>query len=158
MSLEDMSLDELCVNTLRTLSIDMVHAANSGHPGAPLGCAAMAYALWSRVMKHNPADPEWPDRDRFLLSAGHASALLYALLHTHGYDLPLGELKNFRQIGSMTPGHPEAHCAPGIEVTTGPLGQGLANAVGMALAERYLAARFNGRVGQRRRHDGGHQP
>jgi len=143
MSLEEMTTDELCINTLRTLSIDMVHAANSGHPGAPLGCAAMAYTLWTRFLKHNPADPKWPDRDRFVLSAGHASALLYSLLHLSGYDLPLEELRSFRQLGSMTPGHPEADCAPGVEVTTGPLGQGLGNAVGMALAERYLAERFN---------------
>lgn len=143
MSLDEMDLDKLCVNTLRTLSIDMVHQANSGHPGAPLGCAAIVYALWTRFLKHNPADPEWPDRDRFVLSAGHASALLYSLLHLHGYDLPLQELKDFRQFESMTPGHPEAHCAPGVEVTTGPLGQGLGNALGMALAERYLAARYN---------------
>jgi len=143
MALDDMDIDELCVNTLRTLSIDMVHAANSGHPGAPLGCSAMAYALWTRFLKHNPADPQWPDRDRFILSAGHASTLLYSLLHLHGYDLPLNEIKSFRQLGSMTPGHPEAHCAPGVEVTTGPLGQGVGNAVGMAIAERYLAARFN---------------
>lgn len=143
MTLEEMDLDELCINTIRTLSIDMVHRANSGHPGAPLGCAAFTYALWTRSLKHNPADPHWPDRDRFVLSAGHASAMLYSLLHLCGYGLSMEELKNFRQLGSMTPGHPEAHCAPGVEVTTGPLGQGLGNAVGMALAERYLAARFN---------------
>jgi transketolase len=143
MSLEDMSLDELCVNTLRTLSVDMVQAANSGHPGAPLGCAAIAYALYTKAMKHDPSVPDWPDRDRFVLSAGHASALLYATLHVCGYDLPMHELETFRQVGSMTPGHPEAGCAPGVEVTTGPLGQGLGTAVGMAIAERYMAARFN---------------
>ncbi|MFO8007024.1 MAG: transketolase [Candidatus Brocadiia bacterium] len=143
MALEDMDLDELCVNTIRTLSIDAVHAANSGHPGAPLGCAAIAYALWTQFLKYDPAQPDWPDRDRFVLSAGHASALLYAMLHLSGYELPLEEIKNFRQLGSMTPGHPEAHCAPGVETTTGPLGQGLGNAVGMAIAERYLAATFN---------------
>ncbi len=143
MSLDYMSLDELCINTIRTLSIDMVHRANSGHPGAPLGCAALAYTLWTRFLKHDPSDPEWPDRDRFVLSAGHASTLLYSLLHLYGYDLPMDELRNFRQFGSMTPGHPEAHCAPGVEVTTGPLGQGLGSALGMALAERHLAAQFN---------------
>ncbi len=143
MSLDDMSIDELCVNTIRTLSIDMVHRANSGHPGAPLGCAGVAYTLWTRFLKHNPSDPQWPDRDRFVLSAGHASSLLYSLLHLYGYDLPMEELINFRHFGSMTPGHPEADCAPGVEVTTGPLGQGLGNALGMALAERYLAARYN---------------
>ena len=143
MSLEDMDVDTLCINTIRTLSIDMVHQANSGHPGAPLGCAALTYALWGRFLRHNPSDPAWPDRDRFVLSAGHASALLYSLLHLHGYDLPLEQIKGFRQFDSMTPGHPEADCAPGVEVTTGPLGQGLGNGLGMALAERYLAARYN---------------
>ncbi|MFO7958304.1 MAG: transketolase [Candidatus Brocadiia bacterium] len=143
MSLEDMDLQELCINTIRTLSIDAVHAANSGHPGAPLGCAAIAYTLWSRFLKYNPDEPDWPDRDRFVLSAGHASALLYSMLHLAGYDLPLEEIKNFRQLGSMTPGHPEGDCAPGVEVTTGPLGQGMGNAVGLAIAERYLAERFN---------------
>jgi len=143
MSLQDMDLEELCINTIRTLSIDAVHAADSGHPGAPLGCAAMAYTLWSRFLRYNPDEPDWPDRDRFVLSAGHASALLYSMLHLAGYDLPLEQIKNFRQRGSMTPGHPEADCAPGVEVTTGPLGQGMGNAVGMAIAERYLAARFN---------------
>ncbi len=143
MSLEQMSLQELCVNTIRTLSIDAVHTADSGHPGAPLGCSAIAYTLWANIMKFNPDEPNWPDRDRFVLSAGHASALLYSMLHLCEYELPLQELKDFRQFGSMTPGHPEARCAPGVEVTTGPLGQGLGDAVGMALAERYLAARFN---------------
>ncbi|NLW49228.1 MAG: transketolase [Candidatus Brocadiaceae bacterium] len=143
MSLEDMDIETLCVNTIRTLSIDMVHKANSGHPGAPLGCAAIAHVLWSRFLKHDPSDPTWPDRDRFVLSAGHASALLYSLLHLHGYDLPIEELVNFRQLGSRTPGHPEAGHTPGVELTTGPLGQGLGSAVGMALAEAYLAARYN---------------
>jgi len=143
MPLDDVDIETLCVNTIRTLSIDMVHKANSGHPGAPLGCAALTHVLWSRFLKHDPTDPAWPDRDRFVLSAGHASSLLYALLHLHGYDLPIEELVNFRQLGSKTPGHPEADCAPGVEVTTGPLGQGLAHAVGMALAECYLAARYN---------------
>jgi transketolase len=138
-----MDLDELCVNTIRTLSIDMVDRANSGHPGAPLGCAAIAYVLYTQFLKHDPADAWWPDRDRFILSAGHGSSLLYAALHLCGYGLPLEELKSFRRFGSMTPGHPEARCAPGVEVTTGPLGQGLGNALGMAIAERYLAARFN---------------
>ncbi|HVS19752.1 MAG TPA: transketolase, partial [Planctomycetota bacterium] len=135
--------DELCVNTLRTLSIDMIERANSGHPGLPLGCAPMAHALWSRHLRFDPAAPAWPDRDRFVLSAGHGSALLYALLHLAGYDLPLEELQRFRQWGSRTPGHPEFRVTPGVEATTGPLGQGSANSVGMALAERALAARFN---------------
>ncbi len=136
-------LDELCVNTIRALAIDTVLKANSGHPGLPLGAAPMAYALWTRALKHNPANPKWPDRDRFVLSAGHGSALLYGLLHLTGYDLPLDELKQFRQWGSHTPGHPEYGDTPGVEVTTGPLGQGFAMATGMAIAERHLAARFN---------------
>jgi transketolase len=143
MSLDEMDLETLCVNTVRTLSIDQVHAANSGHPGAPLGCAAIAYTLWARFLKFSPDEPEWPDRDRFVLSAGHASALLYSMLHLTGYDLPMQQLRDFRQLGSATPGHPEARCAPGVEVTTGPLGQGIGNALGMAIAERYLAARYN---------------
>ena len=137
------SLDELCVNTIRMLAADGVQAANSGHPGMPMGAAPMAYVLWTRIMKHNPANPGWPDRDRFVLSAGHGSMLLYSLLHLTGYDLPLEELKSFRQWGSRTPGHPEYGHAPGVETTTGPLGQGFANGVGMALAERHLAAGFN---------------
>ena len=137
------ALDQLCVNTLRFLAIDTVQKARSGHPGAPMGAAPMAYVLWDRFLKHNPADPHWPDRDRFVLSAGHASAMLYCLLHLTGYDLPMEELQQFRQWGSRTPGHPEYGLTPGVEVTTGPLGQGLANAVGMALAERWLATRFN---------------
>ena len=136
-------LDELCINTLRFLAVDMVQKANSGHPGLPLGSAAMAYTLWDRFLNVNPADPHWPDRDRFVLSAGHGSALLYALLHVTGFDLPMAELKRFRQWGSRTPGHPEYGKTPGVEATTGPLGQGFANAVGMAIAEVSLAARFN---------------
>jgi transketolase len=136
-------LDELCINTLRFLAVDMVQKANSGHPGLPMGSAAMAYTLWDRSLKYNPRDPHWPDRDRFILSAGHGCALLYALLHVTGFDLPLDELKRFRQWGSHTPGHPEYGKTPGVEATTGPLGQGLANGVGMAIAEVALAARFN---------------
>src|ERR1700761_9486582 len=134
------SLDDLAINTIRILSADAVQTANSGHPGMPMGAAAMAYTLWTRFLKYNPADPQWFDRDRFLLSAGHGSMLLYGLLHLTGYDLPLEELKRFRQWGSKTPGHPERHCAPGVEVSTGPLGQGFGNAVGMAIAEEWLAA------------------
>ncbi|MBW2284100.1 MAG: transketolase [Deltaproteobacteria bacterium] len=137
------NLDELCVNTIRMLAADGVQAANSGHPGMPMGAAPMAYVLWTRIMKHNPANPAWPDRDRFVLSAGHGSMLLYSLLHLTGYDLSLEELKAFRQWGSRTPGHPEYGHAPGVETTTGPLGQGFANGVGMAVAERRLAAGFN---------------
>jgi transketolase len=137
------ALDELCINTLRFLAVDMVQKANSGHPGLPMGSASMAYALWDRSLKFNPRDPHWPDRDRFVLSAGHGCALLYALLHVTGFDLPLEELKRFRQWGSRTPGHPEYGKTPGVEATTGPLGQGLANGVGMAIAEVALAARFN---------------
>ncbi len=136
-------LDELCINTIRTLAIDGVQAANSGHPGAPMGAAPMAYVLWTRFLRHAPTHPDWPDRDRFVLSAGHASMLLYSLLHLTGYDLPLDELLHFRQWGSKTPGHPEYGLTPGVEATTGPLGQGFANAVGMAIAERRLGAEFN---------------
>ena len=143
MSTVQKSLDQLCVDTIRTLSIDVVQKANSGHPGLPLGAAPMAYVLWQRHLRHNPRDPRWPDRDRFVLSAGHGSALLYVLLHLTGYDLTLEDLKQFRQWGSRTPGHPEFRLTPGVEATTGPLGQGAANAVGMAIAERALAARFN---------------
>jgi len=135
--------DELCVNTIRMLSAECVQRANSGHPGMPMGAAPMAYVLWTRFLRHNPENPRWPDRDRFVLSAGHGSMLLYSLLHLTGYDLPLEELKNFRQWGSKTPGHPEYHPGLGIETTTGPLGQGFGNGVGMAIAERMLAARFN---------------
>jgi transketolase len=138
------SLDELCVNTIRALAVDSVERANSGHPGAPMGLAPSAYVLWTRHLRHNPANPKWPDRDRFVLSCGHASALLYSLLHLTGYELELEDLKGFRQWGSRTPGHPEYGVTPGVETTTGPLGQGFANAVGMAVAEELLAARFNG--------------
>ena len=137
------SLDLLCVNTLRTLSIDAVQKANSGHPGLPLGAAPMAYVLWDRHLKHNPLNPKWFDRDRFVLSAGHGSMLLYSLLHLTGYPLSLDQIKQFRQWQSMTPGHPESELTPGVEVTTGPLGQGFANGVGMAIAEAHLATRFN---------------
>ena len=136
-------LDKQAVNTLRFLSIDAVQRAESGHPGLPLGAAPTAYTLYDRVLKFNPADPDWFDRDRFVLSAGHGSALLYALLHVFGYDLPLDEVKNFRQWGSLTPGHPEYGETPGVETTTGPLGQGLATAVGMAMGERFLGALYN---------------
>jgi transketolase len=138
-----MMLDELCINTIRFLAVDAVQKANSGHPGAPMGAAAMAYIFWHRFLKHNPNDPKWPDRDRFILSAGHASAMLYALLYLTGYDLSLQEIKHFRQWGSKTPGHPEYGLTPGVEVTTGPLGQGFANGVGMAIAERWLAEHYN---------------
>lgn len=137
------TLDELCINTIRFLAVDAVQKANSGHPGAPLGAAPMAYVVWDRFLKHNPRDPKWPDRDRFILSAGHASAMLYALLHLTGYDLSLEELKQFRQWASKTPGHPEYGLVPGVEATTGPLGQGFANGVGMAIAERWLAQHYN---------------
>ncbi len=136
-------VDRLAITTLRFLAADAVQSANSGHPGLPLGAAPAAWVLWSRHLRHDPAAPRWPDRDRFVLSAGHGSALLYALLHVFGYDLALDELAQFRQLGSRTPGHPEFGVTPGVETTTGPLGQGLANAVGMALAERMLAARCN---------------
>ena len=136
-------LDQLSVNTIRALSIDTVLKANSGHPGLPLGAAPVGYSLFARTLRHSPKNPGWPDRDRFVLSAGHGSALLYSLLHLTGYDLPLEQLKQFRQLGSQTPGHPERGDTAGVETTTGPLGQGFGNAVGMALAERHLAARFN---------------
>lgn len=137
------SLDVRCINTIRTLSIDAVQRANSGHPGMPMGAAPMAYMLWTRFLKHNPADPQWFDRDRFVLSAGHGSMLLYSLLHLTGYELALDEIKNFRQLGSETPGHPEVGHTAGVETTTGPLGQGFGNGVGMAIAEAHLAATFN---------------
>ncbi|SFH93577.1 transketolase [Collimonas sp. OK307] len=142
-TLSTSALDELCVNTLRFLSVDAVQQANSGHPGLPLGAAPMAYVLWTQFLKYHPANPHWFDRDRFVLSAGHGSALLYSLLHLTGYDLPLTQLQQFRQWGSRTPGHPERGLTPGVEVTTGPLGQGFANGVGMAMAEANLAARYN---------------
>ncbi len=136
-------IDEICINTIRTLSMDAVQKAKSGHPGAPMGLAPAAYILWTRIMKHNPENPSWLDRDRFILSAGHSSMLLYSLLYLSNYDVSLDDIKNFRQWGSKTPGHPEFGHTPGVETTTGPLGQGFANAVGMAMAERHLAARFN---------------
>lgn len=136
-------IDELAINTIRFLAVDGVEAANSGHPGMPMGDAPMAYALWTRFLKHNPKNPKWPGRDRFVLSAGHGSMLLYSLLHLTGYNMPLDELKKFRQWGSHTPGHPEHDIERGIETTTGPLGQGFANGVGMAMAEKYLAERYN---------------
>ena len=138
-------LDLLCINTIRTLSMDGVQKANSGHPGTPMALAPVAYVLWDRFLRHNPSDPHWPNRDRFVLSAGHASMLLYSLLHLTGYGLSLDEIKSFRQWGSLTPGHPEYHLVPGAETTTGPLGQGIATSVGMAIAERWLAAHFNQR-------------
>ena len=130
-------------NAIRMLAVDAVEKAKSGHPGAPMGMADIAEVLWNRHLQHNPANPHWPNRDRFVLSNGHGSMLLYALLHLTGYDLPMAELKNFRQLHSKTAGHPEVGVTPGVETTTGPLGQGLANAVGMALAEKLLAAEFN---------------
>ena len=136
-------LDQLCINTIRALTIDAVQKANSGHPGLPLGPAPMAYVLWTRFLRHNPRNPKWENRDRFLLSAGHGSMLIYSLLHLTGYDLPLEELKNFRQWGSKTPGHPEYGLTPGVEITTGPLGQGFANGVGMAMGAAHLGAKFN---------------
>ena len=141
--MHDAELDQLCINTMRFLAIDQVEQAKSGHPGAPMGAATMAYVLWDRFLKHDPRDPAWPDRDRFVLSPGHASAMLYALLHLTGYDVSLDDLRQFRQWGSRTPGHPELGHTPGVEATTGPLGQGFANGVGMAIAERRLARRYN---------------
>jgi transketolase len=143
MTIAAKSLDQLAIDTIRTLSIDGVQKANSGHPGAPMGAAPMAFTLWTRFLRHAPTRPDWPDRDRFVLSAGHASMLLYSLLHLTGYDVSLDDLKSFRQWGSKTPGHPEYGLTAGVEATTGPLGQGFTNAVGMAIAERRLAAEFN---------------
>src|SRR6478672_10663544 len=134
---------QLAVDTIRTLAIDGVQQANSGHPGAPMGMAPMAYVLWTRFLRHAPSRPDWFDRDRFVLSAGHADMLLYSLLHLTGYDVSLEDLESFRQWGSITPGHPEYGLTPGVEATTGPLGQGFANGVGMAIAEVRLAAEFN---------------
>ncbi|MGD0223935.1 MAG: transketolase [Terriglobia bacterium] len=142
-SLSPSQLDQLCINTIRFLAVDGVQKANSGHPGMPMGAAPMAYVLWTRHLKHDPAKPAWPNRDRFVLSAGHGSMLLYSLLHLTGYDMPIAELQQFRQWGSKTPGHPEHWLVPGIETTTGPLGQGFGNGVGMAIAQKYLAAHFN---------------
>ena len=141
--MNNQTLDQLCINTMRFLAVDAVQKANSGHPGTPMGAAPMAYVLWDRFLKHNPTDPHWPDRDRFILSPGHASAMLYALLHLSGYGLSLEDLKSFRQWGSKTPGHPEYGLTPGVEMTTGPLGQGFAHGVGMAVAERWLAEHYN---------------
>ncbi len=142
-NLSPAELDQLCINTIRFLAVDGVQKANSGHPGMPMGAAPMAYVLWTRFLQHNPADPSWPNRDRFVLSAGHGSMLLYSLLHLTGYDLPMSELQQFRQWGSKTPGHPEHWLVPGIETTTGPLGQGFGNGVGMGIAQKHLAAHFN---------------
>ncbi len=137
------TLEQLCINTIRTLAMDGVQKANSGHPGTPMALAPLTYLLWTRTMRYNPRNPSWINRDRFILSAGHASMLQYSMLHLTGYDLSLEQLKNFRQWGSLTPGHPEHGETPGIETTTGPLGQGFGNAVGMAIAERFLANRYN---------------
>ena len=140
---ESLEFQIKAINTLRFLSADGVQQANSGHPGLPMGAAPLAYTIWTRFLRHNPENPKWPDRDRFILSGGHGSMLLYSLLHLTGYDLPLEELKRFRQWESLTPGHPEFGLTPGVETTTGPLGQGFANGVGMAMAEAHLAAVFN---------------
>ena len=140
--IEQTELERLCINSIRVLAIDGVQKANSGHPGMPMGMAPAAYVIWTRFLRHNPANPKWYGRDRFVLSAGHGSMLLYSLLYLTGYDLPLEELKRFRQLGSRTPGHPENHLTPGVETTTGPLGQGFANGVGMAIAAKHMAARF----------------
>src|SRR3979490_658525 len=140
---EEVDLDELCITPIRTLSMDAVQKANSGHPGTPMALAPVAYVLWDRFLRHNPRNPQWPNRDRFVLSNGHASMLLYSLLYLTGYDLTLDDLKQFRQWGSKTPGHPEYGLTAGVETTTGPLGQGVSNSVGMAIAERWLAAYFN---------------
>src|SRR5437899_520444 len=140
---QTVTIDDVCINAIRALSIDAVEQAASGHPGMPMGAAPMAYVLWTRHLRHDPTQPGWVDRDRFVLSAGHGSMLLYSLLHLTGYDLSLDDIKQFRQFGSKTPGHPERRHTPGVETTTGPLGQGLANAVGMAIAEAQLAARYN---------------
>jgi transketolase len=138
------SIEQLCINTVRTLSIDAIQKANSGHPGLPLGMAPAAYVLWKKFLYHNPKNPKWFNRDRFILSGGHGSMLIYSLLHLTGYDsVLLDDIRNFRQFGSPTPGHPENHITPGVEVTTGPLGQGFANGVGMAIASAHLAATFN---------------
>lgn len=138
-----MNTDNLAVNTIRVLSAEAIEKAKSGHPGLPLGSAPMAYTLWSKQMKHNPKNSKWIDRDRFVLSAGHGSMLIYSLLHVFGYDVSMEDIKDFRQFGSKTPGHPEYGHTDGVETTTGPLGQGICNAVGMAIAEKYLAEKFN---------------
>ena len=141
--LDPVHIDQLCINTIRFLSVDGVQKANSGHPGMPMGAAPMAFTLWTRFLKHNPSNPHWTNRDRFVLSAGHGSMLLYSLLYLTGYELTLDDLKQFRQWESKTPGHPERQAAAGIETTSGPLGQGFSNGVGMAIAQKYLAAYFN---------------
>ena len=140
---ETPEFQKLAINTIRFLAVDGVQQANSGHPGLPMGTAPSAYTIWTRHLRHNPSNPNWPDRDRFILSGGHGSMMLYSLLHLTGYDLPLEELKRFRQWGSLTPGHPEYGLTPGVETTTGPLGQGFANGVGMAMAEAHLAKIYN---------------
>src|SRR5215203_2855406 len=138
------NIDQLCINTIRTLSIDAVQKANSGHPGLPLGMAPAAYVLWTKFLWHNPKNPHWFNRDRFVLSGGHGSMLIYSLLHLTGYEsVSMDEIKRFRQYGSTTPGHPENHFTAGVEVTTGPLGAGTSNAVGLAIAEKHLAAQYN---------------
>src|SRR5258706_10928880 len=139
----DPKLVEKAVKTIQMLAVDGVEKANSGHPGTPMALASIAFEIWTRHLRYDPSDPRWPNRDRFVLSCGHASMLLYSLLYLTGYDLPLDELKRFRQFGSKTPGHPERGHTPGVEVSTGPLGQGFANGVGMAIAEAWLAARYN---------------
>src|SRR5690625_4419132 len=138
-----MNMEQLTINTIRILSADAIERANSGHPGLPLGAAPMAYTLWAKNMNHNPKKPDWINRDRFILSAGHGSAMLYSLLHLFDYGVSIDDLKKFRQLGSNTPGHPEYGYTVGVETTTGPLGQGISNAVGMAMAEEHMAAHFN---------------
>jgi transketolase len=140
---DKISIEELCINTIRTLSMDAVQKANSGHPGTPMALAPVAYILWRHFMKYNPEDPSWFNRDRFILSNGHASMLLYSILHLTGFDISLEDIKNFRQWGSKTPGHPEYRVTPGVETTTGPLGQGIMNSVGMAIAEAHLSSIYN---------------
>ena len=137
------TIDRLSVDAIKVLSMDAVQAANSGHPGTPMALAPVGYLLWTKHLKHSPTNPEWTNRDRFVLSVGHASMLIYSLLYLTGYELSLEDLKKFRQWGSKTPGHPEVHHTPGVETTTGPLGQGVSNSVGMAVAERWLADRYN---------------
>jgi len=141
--MKNRSIEEKSINTIKFLSVDGVQNANSGHPGLPLGCSGIAYALWMKILKYNPKNPKWFNRDRFILSGGHGSMLLYTMLHLTGYEVSMDDLKSFRQWGSITPGHPEYGMTPGVEVTTGPLGQGFANGVGMAIAEAHLAAEFN---------------
>ncbi|MGH9165840.1 MAG: transketolase, partial [Acidimicrobiales bacterium] len=141
--MSDSDLEQLGINVIRGLAMDAPQAANSGHPGTAMALAPLAHVLWTRVMRHDPSEPDWPDRDRFVLSVGHASILLYSMLHLTGYGLELEDVRQFRQWGSRTPGHPEVHHTKGVEVTTGPLGQGFANGVGMAVAERWLRARFS---------------